>query len=144
MKVVRFPVIGTLVLAAACGEAAPPPAVAVPGVTILAPTGAALIGDSVTVRLRAEGIAIVPATGSRVEGEAHHHLFVDADVTPEGEAIPRGEGIHHLGTGADSLRIGLAPGTHRLIAVLAWGDHVPVAGAARDTVVLTIEAPAGN
>ena len=108
---------------------------------ILTPMPATLVGDSITVRFGAFGATVVPATGSRVEGEVHHHLFVDADVTPDGEPVPKSEGIYHLGDGADSLRIAIAPGRHRLIAVLAWGDHVPVTGASRDTIMIEMVAP---
>ena len=87
----------------------------------------------------AEGI--VAATGKRVEGEAHHHLFIDTDPTADTVMIPKNDAIRHLGTGADTISLVLAPGTHRIIAVAAWGDHVPVAGAVRDTVTIEVPAP---
>lgn len=132
-----------VLLAAGCArEAAPPPPPEAPvGVEILAPMPLPIIGDSLTVLMGAFGATVVPATGTRVEGEVHHHLFVDVDVTPDGEPVPKGEGIYHLGTGADSVRIALAPGRHRLIAVLAWGDHVPVTGASRDTITVEMVPP---
>lgn len=111
-----------------------------PRVRIVAPKRNATVrGESVTVRFKAEGIAIVPATGLKEEGKAHHHLFVDADLTPADSVIPKTPQIHHLGNGADSLVLtGLAPGRHRLIAVMAWGTHVPVAGARTDTITITV------
>ena len=138
----RHPLSLLMLSLAACGETTPPPpAEESVGVEILAPMPLTFVGDSLTVRLGAYGAAVVPATGSRVEGEVHHHLLVDVDVTPEGEPVPKGEGIYHLGNGADSVRIALAPGRHRLIAVLAWGDHVPVTGAARDTIMVEMVSP---
>ena len=109
-----------------------------PRVELLGPDGSLTAGDSLTVRFAAVGIAIVPATGTAVAGEGHHHLFIDRDPTPDGEVFPKGDGIVHLGTGADSVRLALAAGTHRLIAVLAGGDHVPVAGAGRDTLEVVV------
>lgn len=134
-----------LLLCAACGgETAPPAPPSDPvGVEILSPMPATYVGDSVTVRFGAFGATVVPATGTAVAGEVHHHLFVDVDVTPEGAPVPKGDGIYHLGNGADSVRIALAPGAHRLIAVLATGDHVPLAGATRDTITVSI-VPAGQ
>jgi hypothetical protein len=115
------------------------PAVAeVPRVELRGPDGPSLAGDSLTVRFTAYGVTIVPATGTAVAGEGHHHLFIDRDPTPDGEVIPKGDGIVHLGSGADSVRLMLDAGTHRLIAVLASGDHVPVAGAGRDTLELVV------
>lgn len=111
-----------------------------PRVRIVAPKRNATIrGGTVTVRFKADGIAIVPATGLKEDGKAHHHLFVDADVTPADSVIPKTPQIHHLGSGADSLVLaGLTPGRHRLIAVMAWGTHVPVAGARTDTITITV------
>jgi len=131
------PLLLLLLFAACAGEAAPPPPSKDPvGVEILAPMPVSYVGDSMTVQFGAFGATVVPATGTRVEGEVHHHLFVDVDVTADGEPVPKREGIYHLGDGADSIRIALAPGRRRLIAVLAWGDHVPVAGASRDTITV--------
>ena len=128
-----------LLCGACAGEAAPPAPPGDPvGVEIVSPMPATYVGDSLTIRFGAFGATVVPATGTAVAGEVHHHLFVDVDVTPDGEPVPKGEGIHHLGNGADSVRIALAPGTHRLIAVLATGDHVPLAGASRDTITVTM------
>ncbi len=121
--------------------APPPPSEERVGVEILSPMPLAIMGDSLRVLFGAFGATVVPATGSRVDGEVHHHLFVDVDVTPEGEPVPKSEGIYHLGDGADSLWIALAPGRHRLIAVLAWGDHVPVTGASRDTITIEMVSP---
>jgi hypothetical protein len=122
-------------LAACTLDAAKPPRV-----TIVAPkNGSTVEGTSVLVRFKAEGIAIVPASGVKEDGKAHHHLFVDADVTPSSDVIPKTAQIYHLGNGADTLRIEkLAPGKHRLISVMAWGTHVAVAGARQDTVVITV------
>lgn len=137
--------VPVILLCGACaGETAPPAPPSDPvGVEILSPMPTSHVGDSLTVRFGAFGAAVVPATGTAVPGEVHHHLFVDVDVTPEGEPVPKGDGIYHLGNGADSVRIALAPGSHRLIAVLATGDHVPLAGASRDTITVSM-APAGQ
>jgi hypothetical protein len=134
-----------LLLAAACGgerAPAPPPEVppassvapAAPRVTITAPAPGDTTGRDVAIVLSAEGITIAPASGTREPGVAHHHLFLDRDASGADAAIPAAEGVVHLGTG-DSTYVypGLTPGPHRVIAVLAWGDHVPVEGAGRDT-----------
>jgi hypothetical protein len=132
-----------LLLAAACGgERAPAPpaeqapaAPATPRVTIASPAPGDTTGPDVTVRLRADGITIGPATGTREPGVAHHHLFLDRDPSGAGQVIPSESGVVHLGKGDTTYAYaGLAPGAHRLVAVLASGDHVPVEGAVRDTV----------
>jgi hypothetical protein len=138
---------GVLLAAVACaGERAPAPAAeavpavpVTPQVTIAAPAAGDTTGPEVTVVLRAAGITIAPTSGVREAGVAHHHLFLDRDPPDTGGAIPAEEGVVHLGKG-DSTHAyaGLVPGAHRVIAVLAWGDHVPVEGARRDTVEFVV------
>ncbi|HWP03704.1 MAG TPA: DUF4399 domain-containing protein [Gemmatimonadaceae bacterium] len=99
-------------------------------------------GTSVTITLSARGVTIAPAAEGR-PGTAHHHLYFDSDMTPEGEPIPQGvSGIVHLGTG-DSTYVwkNVAPGTHRIIAVLADPAHVPLRPLAADTVHIVVVQP---
>jgi hypothetical protein len=73
-------------------------------------------------------------------GTAHEHLFLDVDPPPAGEAIPVGvAGIIHLGKAETEFTIDtVAPGRHRIIAVLADPSHVPLPNAVRDTVFITV------
>jgi hypothetical protein len=105
--------------------------------------GAVIQSDSLRVQLSASGIEIVPADGSPTPGRAHHHIFLDADLTPADEPIHAGmEGVFHLGTGDSNITLhNLTPGRHRLIAVLALGNHVPVQPWAVDTVYFSVEPP---
>jgi hypothetical protein len=121
----------------ACGKSEP---VVTGGVDFLSPTDNAVVGPIFVVRLSAEAFKIVPATGTAVAGEAHHHVFVDIDPTPDSLPIPKSDGIFHIGSGADSLVLTLPVGKHRLIAVPATGDHVPIKGARRDTVNIEVKA----
>jgi len=113
-------------------EAAAPPA---PAAVIVAPAdGAMLTGPDITVDLAAENIQLAPA-GTMEPNTGHLHLFLNHDLTPEGEVIPTGEGIVHLGQAQTGhVFQGLQPGDYTLIAVLADGAHVRLSGAATDTV----------
>jgi hypothetical protein len=142
---------------AACAREAPEPApeateaatpaggaaaatAAIPTVTILEPAeGAEIPGSSVTVRLAAEGVEIVPA-GALVAGTGHHHLYLDADLTQADAPVPSVPGqIIHLGTGVSEYTFeNVAPGTHRLITVVADGLHVPLQPWVVDTVTFTV------
>lgn len=131
-------VLTALVAAAAAGCTSEPQV----SVRILSPRdGAVLPADSVRVLLSAPGIAIVPADGTPTPGRAHHHLFLDTDLTSPEEAIPAGvHGIVHLGTGDSTYTLPRpAPGRHRLIAVLALGNHVPIQPWAVDTVAFSVQ-----
>jgi len=105
-------------------------------VSILEPAGGAEVaGPAVTVRLTAEGVQIVPA-GEIVPGTGHHHLYLDADLTAPGAPVPTVPGqVIHLGTGvSEYIFENVAPGEHRLIAVVADGVHVPLQPWVVDTV----------
>lgn len=143
---------GLILAAAACGGDTPEPADApeVRGaveptratatVTILEPAeGAEVQGPNVFVRLTAEGVEIVPA-GEIVPGTGHHHLYLDADLTDGSVPVPTVPGqIIHLGTGVSEYTFeGVTPGTHRLIAVVADGIHVPLQPWVVDTVTFTV------
>jgi hypothetical protein len=133
----------TVALASCGGErpgqqAAQAPA---PRAIILQPASGDTVGPEVRVVLGAEGVEVVAADGRRVEALGHHHLFIDTDVTSTGAAIPAGvAGIVHIGTGAgESTVSGLAPGEHRIIAVLAYGNHLPMVGVGTDTVLVLVK-----
>jgi hypothetical protein len=134
-------------LASACGgepaneppasepAAAPAPAAPERRVEITSPMeGETVQGPTVMVRLVAHGFSVVPA-GDTTPNSGHHHVFLDRDVSAAGTAIPAEAGfIIHMGNGADSLALAtVAPGEHRLIAVVGDAGHVPVPGLA-DTV----------
>jgi hypothetical protein len=107
-------------------------------VTIVEPAeGSEIAGSSVTVRLEST-VQILPA-GDLTPGTGHHHLYLDADVTAEGVPVPSVPGsIVHMGNAASEFRFdSVAPGTHRLIAVVADGVHVPLQPWVVDTVTFT-------
>jgi hypothetical protein len=104
--------------------------------------GATATGPAVRVVLQADGIEIAPAAEERA-GTAHHHLFLDTDVTPLDDTIPAGvTGIIHLGRAQTEFTFdSLSPGEHRVIAVLADAWHVPIKGAGTDTLRFTVTVP---
>ncbi len=131
------PLVASLVVVAlaACADAGPA------GVQIVEPADRAVLADgNVRVVLQAHGVEIAPASDPR-EGTAHHHLFVDRDVTPLRDTIPAGVlGILHLGRGQTEFVLEeLEPGEHRVIALLADHSHVPLEPPAADTVRFTVQ-----
>lgn len=116
--------------------AANPETVEGPRVEIAEPAdGDTVDGPAVTVRLVAHGFSVVPA-GDTTPDSGHHHLFLDRDVTPAGEPIPAEPGhIVHMGDGSDTYTFEtVAPGEHRLIAVVGDAVHVPLQPWVVDTV----------
>lgn len=142
----------TVAALSACGGDTPPPpqeaeapaapaaAPQAPTVSIVAPAqGGEVQGPSVLVQLTAQGIEIVPA-GELVPGTGHHHLYLDADLGDPGAPVPTVPGqIIHLGTGVSEYTFeNVAPGEHRLIAVVADGIHIPIQPWIVDTVTFTV------
>ncbi len=123
----------------AAPETAPAPATTA-SVRIIDPVeGVVVDGPQVTVTLQAEGTQILPA-GDQTPNSGHHHLFLDADLSPAGEPIPSREGeIVHIGDGSGSYTFqNVTPGEHRLIAVLGDWQHIPVQPWVVDTVMITV------
>ena len=92
------------------------------------------------VTLSASGVELAPAADER-PGTAHHHLFLDVETTPLDQKIPAGvTGIIHLGRAQTEFHWdSVAPGTHRIIAVLGDWQHVPLVSAATDTVRFVVQ-----
>jgi hypothetical protein len=109
-------------------------------VTITSPGRGATTGTDVTVTLRATGVTIAKADGGKVENVGHHHLFLDTSPTADNIPIPPTSAkIVHIGSGDSTFTFkGLAPGQHRIIAVLGYGNHSPMP-AGRDTVTFTVK-----
>ena len=110
-------------------------------VAILEPAdGAAVTGPDVMVRLTSSDIQIIPA-GEMIPGAGHHHLLLDADLADDRLApVPTVPGsIVHLSDGASEFTFeGVAPGQHRLIAVVSDGVHMPLYPWVVDTVTFTV------
>jgi hypothetical protein len=81
------------------------------------------------------GVELAPASEER-PGTAHHHLFLDVDTAPLDRPIPAGvTGIVHLGRAQTEFQWdSVAPGPHRIIAVLGDSKHVPLVPLATDRV----------
>ena len=132
---------------AACGapadepaqEETPPPPPPAFTVSILEPAeGAVVTGPVVTVRLAAS-VPILPA-GDLTPNTGHHHLYLDAEQTAATVPVPTVPGsIVHMGNAASEFRFdSVQPGTHRLIAVVADGVHVPLQPWVVDTITFTV------
>ena len=121
-------------------SAAAPASAATPFVTITSPAKGATTGKDVTVTLHSEGVTIAKADGAKVEGVGHYHLFLDTIPTTETLPIPpNSTKIVHIGTGDSTYTFkGVPAGPHRIIAVIGYGNHVPMSGR-RDTVNFTVK-----
>jgi hypothetical protein len=92
-------------------------------------------GPAVHVTLAVSGIELAPVAEQR-PGTAHHHLYLDVDVGDLAQPIPVGlPGIIHLGQAQTEFHWdSVAPGPHRIIAVLADPAHIPLRPLVVDSV----------
>ena len=109
-------------------------------VRITSPVNGATVSNPVTIKLEASGVRIAPASDEKA-GSTHHHLFVDHDLSWLNDTIPQGSpGILHLARGQREFVLGsLKPGPHRVIALLARWDHIPLNPLVADTVTFTVK-----
>lgn len=120
--------------------AAPAATTPAASVSITSPSeGDTVRGSAVHVALSASGIELAPAADAR-PGTAHHHLYLDTDLGATETPIPAGTaGIVHLGKAETEYHWdNVAPGAHRIIAVLADPSHVPLRPLVADTVSFTV------
>ena len=123
---------------APAADAAPAAAVT-PEVTITSPADGDSVLQPFTVTLGAAGVEVIAATGTSEPGKGHHHLVLDGDVPSDTAALPKPPLVYHLGTGAtEKVMDSLTPGSHRIIAVFAGGDHVPMTSVKRDTITVIV------
>lgn len=82
-----------------------------------------------TVIFGLKGMGVAPAgvDNEVFENVGHHHLFIDAGLTPEiaETGIPADEHHVHFGKGQTETTLDLPPGDHKLQLVFADPAHVP-------------------
>jgi len=116
-----------------------PAAAVTPAVTIKSPADGDSVSQPFTITLEAAGVEVIAATGTSEPGKGHHHLVIDGDVPSDSLPLPKPPLVFHLGTGAtEKVMDSLTPGSHRIIAVFAGGDHVSMASVKRDTITVIV------
>lgn len=60
-----------------------------------------------------------------VKNTGHHHLLIDTELPPAGQAIPSDRNHLHYGAGETEAMIELPPGKHTLQLLMGDHDHVP-------------------
>lgn len=122
----------------AAAAAAATPA-AEPAVSILGPADGDTVSQPFTVRLGATGVEVIAASGISEAGKGHHHLVIDGDAPSDSLPLPAAPVVIHMGNGATERVIdSLPPGPHRIIAIFAGGDHVPMTTVKRDTLMVIV------
>lgn len=149
--------LAVLTLSAACAEkktevvadtshpatpaVAPAPVAPLPTVVIVSPAEGDSTGHDVTVKLSNQNVTIAKADAQKVAGIGHYHLFLDTIPSMDTLPIPpTTKNVVHIGTGDSTFTFkGLKPGPHQIIAVIGYGNHVPMMPSVADTVHFVVK-----
>lgn len=69
----------------------------------------------------------------------HHHILIDMDGLPEGQAIPADKNHLHYGKGQTEAEITLPPGEHKLTLQFADGAHRSYGPKYSKSIKVTVE-----
>lgn len=149
IKTVRFGILAAMVFAVGCaaqggsggGDTGTMDRVSGDGkgVKIVKPRTAESVDNKVEVCLETSGYTVEPAKNGVNEGKGHHHLIVDVDLPPAGQAIPKDSNHIHMGDGSTCKTIELSDGMHRIQALFAKGNHVPYDPPVTDSIVVFVQ-----
>jgi hypothetical protein len=133
----------TVVVADTSHPAAPAVAAVapLPTVIIVSPAEGDSTGHDVTVKLSNQNVTIAKADAQKVAGIGHYHLFLDTIPSMDTLPIPpTTKNIVHIGTGDSTYTFkGLKPGAHQIIAIIGYGNHVPMMPSVADTVHFVVK-----
>ncbi len=143
--VVPVATLAAVLAACASGETpaadstAAAPTEPVRAVEIVSPRDGDTVSVPFTITFAESGVEVIPANGQAEPWKGHHHFVVDDEPVSDTLPLPPAPIVVHLGDGSRSRTIdSLPPGPHRIIAIFASGNHVPMAGVKRDTVNIVV------
>ena len=94
-----------------------------PRVFFIEPTDGATIASPVTFTFGHENYTIEPK-GDIHEGAGHHHIAINTECLPPGEAIPEADPWVHFGDGSATIEMQLSAGEQTLTIQIGDGEHV--------------------
>lgn len=126
-----------LILVMAFASLAPSHAIIVdikaPKVYFISPLDNAQLKSPFIVRFGLSNWGVAPAGVSRANiRTGHHHLLINSDPPPLGEAIIQDDYHRHYGAGQTEDLIHLVAGTYKLRLVLGDHNHYPIQGLVSD------------
>lgn len=109
-------------------------------VFFIEPKDGAVTSSKIKVKMGVEGIKIRPAGEAPEEmTSGHHHLLIDSESTPAGQAIGSDEKHLHFGKGQTETEINLKPGKHTLTLQFADGAHRSFGKKMSQTIHITVK-----
>lgn len=94
-----------------------------PRVFFIEPADGDTVTSPVTFTFGHENFTIEPK-GDIHAGAGHHHIGIDTECLPPGEAIPEADPWVHFGDGSATIEMQLPAGEHTLTIQIGDGEHV--------------------
>ena len=94
-----------------------------PRVFFIEPSDGATVTSPVRFTFGHENFTIEPK-GDVHAGAGHHHIGIDTECLPPGEAIPEADPWVHFGDGSATIEMQLPLGEHTLTIQIGDGEHV--------------------
>ncbi len=107
-------------------------------IEIVEPKDGATVPTTFTVKFAARGVKVVPA-GAPAAGEGHHHLIINGDPLEKGTEVPFDKQHLHFGKAQTETQVTLPPGTYKITAQFADGEHKSMGPAFSHTIRITVK-----
>ena len=110
-----------------------------PRVFFIEPSDGATVASPVTFTFGYENFVIEPK-GDIHDGAGHHHIGLNTECLPPGEAIPEADPWVHFGDGSATIDMQLPAGEHTLTIQIGDGEHVTLEEPGLcQTITITVE-----
>lgn len=100
-----------------------------------------VVSSPFVVKFGIKGMAVEPAmpNGSLKPNSGHHHLLINQDAIPAGNALQFADQVLHFGKGQTETELKLPPGQYKLTLQFANAAHVSYGLAMSKTVQITVK-----
>jgi hypothetical protein len=89
------------------------------------PKDGAVVSTKFKVKMGLKGIKLCEANKPpKIKNCGHHHIIVDGNFIPEGQAVPVSESHIHFGKMQTETELTLSPGKHKLTLQFADWAHL--------------------
>ena len=112
-----------------------------PSVSFVTPADGATVSSPVAMEFMASNLNILPVpeeVETPREGIGHHHVAIDTECLPVGEAIPRADPWVHFGDGSETYETLLPAGQYMLTLQIGDDEHRTQEGLCT-TISITVE-----
>ncbi len=109
-------------------------------VFFVSPANGATVPQTFKVQFGVKNLTVKPALEDIENKNAgHHHLLVNLDSMPEGQAIPFTDQHIHFGKGQTEAEVKLPPGRYKLTMQFANGAHVSYGPRLSQTITVNVQ-----